>query len=145
MISMQLHRTARFADIRQVLRGLLQILAIALFVFLMEETMHWIGFFDEGQAVWWPTNGFALALLLRNDRRRWAGILAGVLLGSLVGEFVYHYPMPTNLVNMAANAFGPLLGALMLPRFYVLEEWMQQPRLVVRFIAFPLLLAPALP
>ena len=98
--------------------------------------MHLVGFFNEGQAVWWPTNGLAVGLLLRVERRRWAAILSGVLLGSLAGELLFHFPMSTNLVNFAANSSGPLLAAWALPRFRKLDDWMQEPYLVARFVVF---------
>jgi len=103
-----------------------------------------VGFFNEGQAVWWPTNGLAVALLLRVERRQWATILSGVLLGSLAGELLFHFPMSTNLVNFVANSSGPLLAAWALPRFRKLDDWMQEPHLVTRFVVFAILLAPLL-
>ena len=58
-------------------------LGLACAVFLMEESMNYVGFFsDQGQAIWWPTNGVALALMVRLDRSRWFTIIVGVLLGS---------------------------------------------------------------
>jgi diguanylate cyclase (GGDEF)-like protein len=127
--------------IRQlVLRIVSTVAAIACFVLLLEEAMNRTGFFNQGQAIWWPTNGLALALLLRNPPRRWPVLLGGVLLGSFLGSVRHGYPMSMNLVEMVAA--GPLIGAVMLPRFNDLEEWMQEPHLVLRFIAFPLVLAP---
>jgi diguanylate cyclase (GGDEF)-like protein len=110
----------------------------------MEQAMTRVGFFDEGQAVWWPTNGLALALLLRTQRRRWPSVIAGALLGSLTGELFYHFPLSTNLVNVIANSAGPLSAAFALPRFRKLDEWLREPRLVSRFIAFAILTAPLL-
>jgi len=107
--------------------------------------MDYVGFFNgHGQAIWWPTNGLALALLVRTDRSRWPAILAGVLMGSWAGTLLHGYPLSSWIVNAIANSVGPLLGALNLPRFKKLEEWLQQPQLVVRFVAFALLLGPAL-
>jgi integral membrane sensor domain MASE1 len=120
-------------------------LALACIVFLMEELMHYVGFFNShGQAIWWPTNGLALALLVRTDRARWPAILAGVLIGSWAGTLIHGYPLSSWIVNTIANSVGPLLCALNLPRFRNLEDWLQQPHLVLSFVAFALLLAPAL-
>jgi diguanylate cyclase (GGDEF)-like protein len=120
-------------------------LALACVVFLMEKSMDYIGFFNsQGQAIWWPTNGLALALMVRTERSRWPAILAGVLIGSWAGTVLHGYPMLSWVVNGIANSAGPLLAALMLPRFKKLEDWLQQPRLVFRFVAFALLAAPAL-
>jgi diguanylate cyclase (GGDEF)-like protein len=128
-----------------LLQFLAAALALACLVFLMENSMDYIGFFNrQGQAIWWPTNGLALALMVRTDRSRWPAILAGILLGSWVGTLLHGYPTVSWIVNAAANSLGPLLGALMLPRFKKLEDWLQEPHLVLRFVAFALFLAPAL-
>src|ERR1700728_323932 len=80
-------------------------LALACLVFLMEDSMEYIGFFNrQGQAIWWPTNGLALALMVRTDRSRWPAILAGVLLGSWVGTLLHGYPIVSWIVNAAANS-----------------------------------------
>ncbi|WP_263350639.1 sensor domain-containing diguanylate cyclase [Acidicapsa acidisoli] len=128
-----------------LLRSLTEGLALACLVFLLEYAMDYVGFFNShGQAIWWPTNGLALALLIRSDRSRWPAILAGVLMGSWAGTLIHGYPISSWIVNATANSVGPLFGALMLPRFEKLENWLQQPHLVIRFVAFALLLAPAL-
>jgi diguanylate cyclase (GGDEF)-like protein len=128
-----------------LLGSLTEGLALACLVFLMEYAMDYVGFFDShGQAIWWPTNGLALALLVRSDRSRWPAILAGVLMGSWAGTLIHGYPISSWIVNATANSVGPLFAALMLPRFEKLEEWLQKPHLVVRFVAFALVLAPAL-
>ncbi len=107
--------------------------------------MNYIGFFsDQGQAIWWPTNGLALALMVRSDRSRWATILVGILLGSWVSAIHYGWPISSRIVNFIANSVGPMLGALVLPRFRRLEDWLQEPHLVFRYVAFVLLLAPVL-
>jgi diguanylate cyclase (GGDEF)-like protein len=120
-------------------------LALACLVFVMEQTMRYVGFFDaQNQAIWWPTNGLALALMIRNDRRSWPAILAGILMGSFAGVLHYHLPISSGITNACANALGPLLAALMLPRFKNMEDWLQEPRLIFRFVLFALLLAPIL-
>jgi diguanylate cyclase (GGDEF)-like protein len=111
----------------------------------MEESMNRVGFFNsEGQTIWWPTNGLALALMVRTDRSRWPTILAGALFGSWAGTVLHGWPFSSWIVNATANSAGPLLAALMLPRFEKLEDWLQEPNLVFRFVAFALVLAPAL-
>jgi diguanylate cyclase (GGDEF)-like protein len=119
-------------------------LGVCVLVVLIESTMHWVGFFDAGQAVWWPTNALALALMLRSERRRWPAVLSGTLLGSLTGQIYYGYPIGLDFGNFLANGIGPLLIALMLPRFRKLEDWLQEPQLVARFVMYALILAPAL-
>lgn len=127
-----------------LLESLAMGLGLACFVFLMEESMNYIRFFDnQGQAIWWPTNGLALALMVRSDRSRWPTILAGVLLGSGIGTLLNGWPLASGIVNAVANSFGPMLAAIALPRFNGLEEWLQEPRLVLRYILFALVLAPA--
>lgn len=107
--------------------------------------MNYVGFFsDQGQAIWWPTNGLALALMVRLDRNRWFNIIVGVLLGSWVGVIRHGWPFSSRVVNALANSVGPLLAALVLPHFERLEDWLQEPRLVFRYVLFALLLAPAL-
>jgi diguanylate cyclase (GGDEF)-like protein len=120
-------------------------LGLACAVFLMEESMNYVGFFsDQGQAIWWPTNGVALALMVRLDRSRWFTIIVGVLLGSWVGVIRHGWPVSSRVVNALANSVGPLLAAHALPHFKRLEDWLQEPRLVFRYVLFALLLAPAL-
>jgi diguanylate cyclase (GGDEF)-like protein len=128
-----------------VLESCAEALALTCAVFLMEESMSYVGFFNEqGQAIWWPTNGLALALMVRSERSRWPLILVGVLLGSWVGGIHHGWPISSRIVNFVANTVGPMLGALVLPQFRRLEEWMQEPRLVFRYVVFALVLAPIL-
>ena len=111
----------------------------------MEESMYRFGFFSEqGQAIWWPTNGLALGLMVRSDRSRWPAILTGVLLGSWIGTLHHGWPLSSRIVNAIANSVGPVIGALALPHFNQIEEWLQRPRLVLNYVVFVLLLAPAL-
>jgi diguanylate cyclase (GGDEF)-like protein len=126
-----------------LLKSCAEALALSISVFAMEETMNSVGFFsDQGQAIWWPTNGLALALMVRSERSRWATILVGILLGSWVGGMRHGWPISSRIVNFLANSLGPTLGALALPHFERLEDWLQQPRLVFRYVVFALLLAP---
>ena len=111
----------------------------------MEEAMHHSGFFyQSSQAIWWPTNGLTLALMLRNRRSRWPIILLGILSGSWIGAVYHNLPLASRLVNGAANLAGPLLAALALPPFKKLEDWLLEPRLVLRYVLFALVLTPAL-
>ena len=120
------------------------ILAIIGFTYLMEESMHYIGFFNqEGQAIWWPTNGLALALMVRSKRSHWPLVLAGTLLGSLTGLLIRGWPLSSGILNVIANSVGPAIGAFALPRFKRMEDWLQEPHLVLRYAAFALVLAPA--
>jgi len=128
-----------------LLRSVVAVLGLTCVVFLIEEAMHYIGFFNnDWQAIWWPTNGLALALMVRTDRQRWPIILAGTLLGSLVGEIFHGTAWRSEIVNGIANAVGPVVGALALPRLRKLDDWLQEPHLVSRFVAFALVLGPGL-
>ena len=128
-----------------LLKSCAEALALSVSVFAMEETMNSVGFFgDQGQAIWWPTNGLALALMVRSERSRWATILVGILLGSWIGGVRHGWPVSSRIVNFLANSLGPTLAALALPHFKRLEDWLQQPRLVFRYVLFALLLAPLL-
>ena len=120
-----------------------EFLALAALVFVLEEIMHHTGFFNHiWQAIWWPTNGLAVALMVRSSRRRWPLILGGVLFGSLLGETHYHaLPLP-DLINGIANTVGPLTAALALPRCRKLDDWLQEPHLVSRFVLFGLIAGP---
>jgi diguanylate cyclase (GGDEF)-like protein len=128
-----------------LLQSCAEALGLACSVFLLEESMNYIGFFsDQGQAIWWPTNGLALALMVRSDRSRWFAIVCGTLMGSWIGGMRHGWPLSSRIVNAIANCLGPLLAALALPHFKRLEDWLQEPRLVLRYVLFALLLAPAL-
>jgi diguanylate cyclase (GGDEF)-like protein len=120
-------------------------LGLACSVFFLEESMNYVGFFsDQGQAIWWPTNGLALALMLRCERSRWLVIVTGILLGSWIGGIRHGWPVSSRIVNAIANCVGPLLCAAVLPHFKNLRDWLREPRLVFRYVTFALLLAPAL-
>jgi diguanylate cyclase (GGDEF)-like protein len=122
-----------------------EFLGLVCTVFLVEESMNLVGFFSQqGQAIWWPTNGLALALMVRSERSRWFAILAGILLGSWIGGIRHGWPISSRIVNCVANSIGPLLAAFALPYFNRLEDWLQEPHLAIRYVFFALLLAPAL-
>jgi len=140
-----LRRLVRTAPARlSLLRSPVTAIGLIGFVCLMEGAMNYVGFFNSlGQAIWWPTNGLALALMVRNDRSKWPIILACVLTGSWIGNLRHGWPLSSWIINAIANTAGPILGALLLPRFEKLEDWLQESHLVFKFVAFPLLLAPA--
>ncbi len=113
-------------------------------IFGLEQAIRAIGIFTTRQSIWWPTNGIALALLVRSKRTRWAETLGGVLLGSLLGQLHRGTPLSIDLANFLANLAGLLAAAALLPRYLNLDHWIQRPRLVTRFIAAALILSPAL-
>ena len=120
-----------------------QFLGLACVVVVLEEIMHHTGFFNHiWQAIWWPTNGLAVAIMVRSSRRRWPLILGGVLFGSLIGESFYHALPLSDLINGIANTVGPLTAALALPRCRKLDDWLQEPHLVSRFVVFGLIAGP---
>jgi len=127
------------------LRNCGEFLGLACLVFLLEEAMHHSGFFNHvWQAIWWPTNGLAVAVLVRSERRRWPLLLGAVLFASLIGEIHYHASPAGDLVNAIANAVGPLVAAFALPRCRKLDDWLQEPHLVTRFVVSALIAAPLL-
>jgi diguanylate cyclase (GGDEF)-like protein len=126
-----------------LLRSCAEFLGLACLVFVVEEAMHHSGFFNHvWQAIWWPTNGLAVAVMIRSDRRRWPLLLGSVLFGSLLGEIHYNSLPIANLINGIANGVGPLTAALALPRCRKLDDWLQEPHLVSRFVVFALIAAP---
>ena len=128
---------------RAFLRSCGEFFGPASLVMLVERAMHYSGFFHHiWQAIWWPTNGLAVAFMVRSDRRRWPLILGGVLFGSLIGETIYHLKPISDLINGLANAVGPLIAASALPRCRKLDDWLQEPHLVARFVVFALIAAP---
>lgn len=128
---------------RRVVWAVGEFLALASLVLVLEEMMHHTGFFNHiWQAIWWPTNGLAVAVMVRSSRRRWPLILGGVLFGSLVDETFYHALPLSDLINGIANTVGPLTAALALPRCRKLDDWLQEPHLVSRFVLFGLVAGP---
>ncbi len=58
-------------------RSICRLVTTACLIIILEGLIRRFGFFYERQAVWWPTNGLCVALLLRTERRKWPWILGG--------------------------------------------------------------------
>jgi diguanylate cyclase (GGDEF)-like protein len=98
--------------------------------------------FGNDIAVCWPMVGITTAFLLRMPRREWPWVVAGLCLGQLYLERVY--PPSEMLADTICNAAETLIAAFALPAFTGVAAWMKQPRLLLRFILWPILLGPAL-
>ncbi len=124
---------------RCVSTGLLFVLT-----YLLERALPYFAMFDHGWAVWWPTNGALLALMLASRREHWPYILLAVQGATALQEPVVPGSITFLLAAAVCNCIEVLIPAWMLPRFYTLDGWLQNPRLVWRFIVFATLLGPAL-
>ncbi len=100
-------------------------------------------FFNPNWAVYWPLNGILVATLLMVPRRYWPPILLGAVLNQVQREYSDE-TVAEMLCDAAAFFLQVLLPAFLLPPFRNLSDWMQQPRLISRFIGFALLLASVL-
>ena len=113
-------------------------------VYAVERLLPLVALFDHGWAVWWPTNGITLALLLISRRRHWPFILLGVSVGTAFGQPLGSGSRLEALSIATCNVTEVLVPAFMLPRFYGLTGWLQQPRLVWRFVLSAVLAGPLL-
>jgi diguanylate cyclase (GGDEF)-like protein len=111
--------------------------------YALERLLPFVAEFDRGWAVWWPTNGVTLALLLISQRRHWPFILLPVLAASAMQQSLVPGSSCFLLVSSLGNCFEVLIPALMLPRFYTLTGWLHTPRLVWRFVLSAVCLGPA--
>ena len=100
--------------------------------------------FDHGWPVCWPTNGITLALLLISRRRHWPFILLSTFLATAIGQKVYHGSLHQAPIVALCNLVEVLVPAFILPRFYTLKEWLQQPKLVWSFVVSAICVGPAL-
>jgi diguanylate cyclase (GGDEF)-like protein len=118
--------------------GLLFVLTYAL-----ERLLPFVAEFDHGWAVWWPTNGVTLALLLISQRKHWPFILLPIALASAMQQSLVSGSSLFLFVSTTANFLEVLIPALMLPRFYALTDWLQESRLVWKFVLSAVCLGPA--
>lgn len=68
-------------------------------------------------AVFWPSNGIILAMLLVSDRRRWPAIFGGVLPGNLMLALLGDRPPVINAVYITANLAELWIGASLIRRY----------------------------
>lgn len=94
-------------------------------------------------AVYWPLDAITLAVLLMVPRSYWPWILLGAALNEVQASYQNEGAVEI-AVDVASNLIEALIPAYLLPPFRNLSDWMQQPRLIARFIGFALLLAPLL-
>jgi GGDEF domain-containing protein/integral membrane sensor domain MASE1 len=99
-------------------------------------------FFDNGWAVCWPMAGIVTTVLLRSERRRWRWIVLGFALGDLHAE--RFAPVGEMATIVVCNVAEVLIAAFALPAFRNIEEWMQEPDLLAKFILWPVTLGPAM-
>ncbi len=112
-------------------------------VFLLEKQLPSIAFLDQGWAIWWPTNGITLALLLISRRVHWPFILCTIALATSFAQPLVQHSPSFLITSTIADMVEVIIPALMLPRFYTLSGWLQKPSLVWRFILSATLLGPA--
>ena len=113
-------------------------------IYLVERLLPFVALFDHGWAIWWPTNGITLALLLISRRRHWPFIFLGTTLATAFGEPLHVASFPETAAIAVANCLEVLVPALMLPRFYNMTGWLQKPKLVWSFLLSAVLLGPFL-
>ena len=99
-------------------------------------------FLTDNLAVCWPLVGLQAAALLRTPRRHWIAVLTGMVLGQW---FMDTWPRPDEiLVETICDLAEVLIAAFCLPAFDGLSAWIRQPRLLQRFMGWPMILGPAL-
>ncbi len=109
----------------------------------MEKLLPFVAEVDHGWAVWWPSNGVTLALLLLSQRKHWPYILLPIMVASAMQESLVPGSYSFLVASTAGNCVEVLIPALMLPRFYALTAWLQAPRLLWRFVLYAVCLGPA--
>lgn len=99
-------------------------------------------FFSDGPPVCWPLVGVMTAVMLRAERRHWPWIVTGVILGQVWAE--RHVTFWWMFWDVVGDGSQVTILALALPRFRGLSDWMKQPRLLLKFILWPMLLGPVI-
>ncbi|WP_263375394.1 sensor domain-containing diguanylate cyclase [Granulicella aggregans] len=96
--------------------------------------------FGNGIAVCWPMVGLVTAVMLKLPRRRWLWVMLGIVFGHIYIEQAYL--LDEMVVDTVSDVAEVMITAYALPPFANLSEWMGQRNLLLRFIAFPVLLGP---
>ncbi|MBB5059206.1 diguanylate cyclase (GGDEF)-like protein [Granulicella aggregans] len=96
--------------------------------------------FGNGIAVCWPMVGLVTAVLLKLPRRRWPWVVLGIVFGHIFAERAYLFD--EMVVDTVCDVAEVMVTAYALPPFTNLSGWMRERDLLLRFIAFPVLLGP---
>jgi diguanylate cyclase (GGDEF)-like protein len=117
------------------------------FVFLLYLFVSWAGnaiTLTPGQAdIIWPANGLLLAILLRLPRQCWAVYVAFSIVGNVLAHSYFHIPISQSLLFSAGNSVEVLVAALLLSQPDAVKPDLVEPRTLLRFVVFGVLLAPA--
>ncbi len=123
----------------------LQAIAIGAASFLLSGigfSLSTSAFLSDNLAVCWPLVGLQAAALLRIPRRHWLAVLTGMVLSQW---FMDRWAHPDEvIVETASDVVEVLIAAFTLPAFNGLPAWIRQPRLLQRFMTWPMILGPAL-
>ncbi len=87
----------------------------------------------EGIAPFWLGSGFSLAMLLLHDKTRWLAVLVGIFIACMIGNLMSDYALLTSFGLSAANLVEPVIGALLIQRFFPLATTLADPREVLGF------------
>ena len=90
--------------------------ALVLLAYVAGAELSWHSF-SSGAAFGFPPAGITLAALLLSARRRWPVIIAAIVIGEMAVDLQHHLPALVALGSSAANAIGPLVGAICVLRF----------------------------
>jgi diguanylate cyclase (GGDEF)-like protein len=85
-----------------------------------------------------------IACLLMSRRQSWMWILAGFVCTFLRIELVGHDSVMEASVDISADLVEIVIAAYALPPFRSLTQWMMEPRLVLRFALYGVVLGPLL-
>ena len=99
-------------------------------------------FLKDDLAVCWPLVGLQVAVFLRLSRRHWPVMLAGMVISQIILE--WWEPADEIHVDALGDVAEVVLAAYALPAFNGLSDWIRQPRLLQRFMVWPMILGPAL-
>ena len=133
-----------FLSLYPVVQCGLVALGFALVIFAAVKILSPAMFSDNhGRVVFWPVDAVLVAAMLMVPRRYWPWILLGASVGQIPTNPNEHWIEV--LVDLVGNVGEVLIAAYLLPPFRNLGDWMQQPKLVFRFIGGALFLAPAVP
>jgi diguanylate cyclase (GGDEF)-like protein len=91
--------------------------------------------FSNGWTILWPLNGITIALLIMRPRSKWPMMLLGVAIGVGIGEYFDHNTLGSVIAQRLISLTEVVIGALLLPAFTTLEQWLRKPRIFSRFIA----------
>ena len=91
-------------------RTILLNLIFALAYMLLAQSGMLFGNHHGSATLWWPSGGFALALVLLTEKR----YLPGIFLGALLSSHHFHDPLPVSLALATGNTLEILFGGWLL-------------------------------